>query len=127
MAMAELGCQHVTISAPCLQALMETPDTLPPVTTPKPEHPYASLTTPERLKALSKKDELAGPEWDGVLANMDTDFVANGGAKLDEFLGTNAVAKKRFADATKFFLEMEEKGKKAIEEHMKALGVEEKN
>ena len=127
MAMAELGCQHITISAPCLKALMETPDTLQPVTAPKPKHPYASLSTPERLKVLSTKDELAGPGWDGVLATMDTDYVANNGAKLDEFLGSDPVAKQRFADATKFFLEMEEKGKAAIEEQMKILGVQAKN
>lgn len=127
LAMAELGCQHITISATVLKILMETPDNLPPVTTEKPKHPYASLATPERLKALSTKDELAGPSWDGVLATMDTDYVADGGAKLDEFLKKDKVVAERFNEAAEFFLKAENKGKEAIEAQIAALGLKCRN
>ncbi|KAJ9150894.1 Transaldolase [Pleurostoma richardsiae] len=123
LAMAELGCQHVTISAANLVALRETPDSLPPVTRPKPKHPYAELATPERLRVLSTVDPLAGPDWNGVLATMDTDYVADGGAKLDEFLRTDPVAGRRLRDATQFFLQAEDKARQAIEKQIAAAGL----
>lgn len=127
VALAEMGCQHITISAAVLKALKETPDTLPPVTAPKPEHPYASLATPERLKVLSSKDDLAGPDWDGVFATMDTDFVSNGGAKLDEFIRNDPLVTKRIGDASRFFLDMEDKARKEIERQITTLGLKIRN
>jgi transaldolase len=122
-AMAEIGCQHVTIQAHNLRALLETPDTLPPVTTTKPKHPYKQFATPERLKTLSTLDPLRGPDWDGVLATMQTDFVENGGAKLDEFINEDAVLNKRLKDATSLFLNAEEQAKVAISKVMEAKGL----
>lgn len=127
MALAEMGCQHITISAAVLKALKETEDTLPPVTAAKPKHPYASLATPERLKALSTRDDLAGPEWDGVFATMDTDLVSGGGAKLDEFIRRDPIVTKRITDASNFFLEMEDKARKEIERQIAALGMKTRN
>lgn len=126
-ALAEMGCQHITISAAVLKALKETKDTLPPVTTTKAKHPYASLVTPERLKALSTRDGLAAPDWDGVLATMDTDFVSDGGVKLDQFIRNDPLVSKRIGDATSFFLEMEDKAKKEIEQQIAALGIKTRN
>ncbi|ETI20929.1 hypothetical protein G647_07272 [Cladophialophora carrionii CBS 160.54] len=123
LAMAELGCQHVTIQAHNLQKLMETPDTLPPVLRTKPKHPYAEFVVADRLQPLATLDPLAGPGWDGVLATMDTDFVADGGAKLDKFIETDAVLQRRFGDACKLFLGAEEEAKAAIEKLMVAKGV----
>ncbi|OCT44596.1 hypothetical protein CLCR_06350 [Cladophialophora carrionii] len=123
LAMAELGCQHVTIQAHNLQKLMETPDTLPPVLRTKPKHPYAEFVVADRLQPLATLDPLAGPGWDGVLATMETDFVADGGAKLDKFIETDAVLQRRFADACKLFLGAEEEAKAAIEKLMVAKGV----
>lgn len=127
LALAEMGCQHITISAAVLKALKETKDTLPPVTTTKAQHPYAALATPERLKVLSTMDGLAGPDWDGVFATMDTDFVRDGGAKLDEFIRNDPLVSKRINDATKFFLEMEDKARKEIEHQIAALGIKTRN
>ncbi len=113
--MAELGCQHVTIQASNLQRLMETSDTFPPVTRIKPKHPYAEFAIPERLRALATLDPLAGPEWDGLFTTTRTDFLANGGEKLDTFVKENVVLNKRFTDAVKFFLGAEEEAKATIE------------
>ncbi|KIW21668.1 hypothetical protein PV08_02248 [Exophiala spinifera] len=123
LAMAELGCQHVTVQGPNLKKLMETPDTLAPVLKKKPTHPYAEFTVAERLKTLETLDPLSAPEWSGRLATMDTDFVADGGKNLDRFIAGNLVLNKRFGDACKFFLEAEEKAKEAIERVMAAKGL----
>lgn len=127
LAMVELGCQHITISAAVLQALQDTPETLPPVTAEKPKHPYATLVTPERLRGLSSKDGLAGPDWDGVFATMETDFLADGGAKLDEFIRNDPIVSKRLEDATNFFLGMEDKARQVIEHKIAALGLKCRN
>ncbi|KAI1135127.1 transaldolase [Hypoxylon sp. FL0543] len=119
LAMAELGCQHVTISASLLQKLMQTPDNLPPIVGQKPEHPYATLATPERLKVLSTMDGLAGPEWNGIKATMETDYVSHGGQKLDEVFRQDAALRRRFDDAAQFFLKAEEQAKVAIEQEMR--------
>ncbi|EHY52577.1 hypothetical protein ABEF92_005178 [Exophiala dermatitidis] len=123
LAMAELGCQHITIQAHNLKALLETPDTLPPVTKKKPDHPYAEFTIPERLKTLANLDPLSGEDWDGVLATTRTDYVVNGGAQLDQFIQGNAVVKKRLQDAEKLFLDAEEKAGAAIRQLMAAKGL----
>lgn len=124
LAMAELGCQHVTIQAPELKKLVETPDTLPPVRGQKPKHPYAKLVTPERLKVLSTTDGLAGPDWDGVLATMETDYVSDCGRRLNDFIKEDPVIANRFKDAARLFLDAETKAKGAIEHEMQALGFE---
>nr|KAK5448456.1 hypothetical protein LTR18_001544 [Exophiala xenobiotica] len=122
-AMAELGCPHVTIQAHNLQALMETADTLPPVTRKKPNHPYAEFVIPERLETLATLDPLSGPEWSGQLATVQTDFLADGGRKLDSFIEENTLLKKRFGDAVNFFLGAEREAKAAIEAQMKVKGL----
>ncbi len=122
MAMAELGCPHITISAANLKALMEMPDDLPPPAS-KPKGRYAEHATAKRLTALSSIDPLAGPGWDGKLATMETDYVSDGGAKLDAFIAQDPIVSKRFEDARKFFLASEEMAKVAIEVEMKAQGV----
>lgn len=123
-AMAELGCQHVTIQPQNLERLLETPDTLPPLTHKKPRHPYAEFTIPERLKTLAALDPLAGPDWDGVLATIDTNFVANGGEGLDRFIREekDIVVNKRFSDAVKFFLDAEEQAVAVIQDMIAARG-----
>ncbi|KAH8817420.1 transaldolase [Xylogone sp. PMI_703] len=122
-AMAEIGCHHVTIQPHNLKTLMETPDSLPPISSEKPTHPYKQLATPERLKVLSTLDPLSGPNWDGVLATMKTDYVANSGVLLDKFLKEDPVAGKRFNDAIKFFIEAENKAKGIIEKKIKEKGL----
>ncbi|KAL1836164.1 hypothetical protein VTK73DRAFT_5185 [Phialemonium thermophilum] len=123
-AMAEMGCQHITVSAANLKKLVETPDTLPPVTRPKPAHPYAGFAVPERLRALLSTDPLAGPHWDGVKATLgQVDYVADNGARLDQFIQSDPVVSKRFADAEQLFLAAENEARQAIEKEIAAAGL----
>jgi transaldolase len=121
MAMAELGCPHITISAANLKALQEMPDDLPPPAR-KPKSRYAEYATAKRLTALSTVDPLAGPAWDGKLATMETDYVSDGGARLDAFIAQDPSVSRRFEDARKFFLAAEETARVAIDAEMKAQG-----
>lgn len=123
MAMAELGCPHVTVPPHLIKTLLETPDTLPLPTTKKAKLSYAEFATTQRLTKLSTIDPLAGPDWDGKLADMQTDYVANGGEKLDEALKRDTIASKRLRDAEVFFIEMENKAKDAIEKEIAAQGL----
>ncbi|KAL3480977.1 hypothetical protein BJX99DRAFT_272187 [Aspergillus californicus] len=119
MAMAELGCQHITVSRKNLEALMNTPDNLPPVETLKALHPYADLVTPERLKCLSRTDLLAPVGWDGQLASVSTDYLADGGKMLDRAIQADPIVAKRLDDAMRWFIEAEETAKAAIEGEIK--------
>ncbi|KAL2688933.1 hypothetical protein Neosp_002983 [[Neocosmospora] mangrovei] len=123
MAMAELGCQHVTIQQPRLKDLMAAKDNHPPVTRPKATHPYATLSTPERLRALSKLDPLAGTAWDGVLPAVNVDYLAADGERLNRAIQKDGVAAKRVKDAMDRFLDAEAKAKAAIEAEMQNLGL----
>ncbi|KAJ4245218.1 hypothetical protein NW762_014088 [Fusarium torreyae] len=115
MAMAELGCQHITISQDNLRRLMSTQDDLPPVTQAKPSHPYAGLSTPERLRSLSKLDPLAKADWDGILASLDVDYLEDNGAKLDQAIKQDSVSGKRIHDAMERFVKAEQRAKNLIE------------
>ena len=113
--MAKLGCQHITISPANLKELMEQPFTLDVASLPlKQDTSYANMTTPPGLKFLSNIDPFSGPNWDGVKATMDTDYVSNNGAKLDEFINGDAFVKKRIQDAMDFFIKAEDTAKEAI-------------
>ncbi|EAU36040.1 predicted protein [Aspergillus terreus NIH2624] len=115
LAMAELGCQHVTVSAPNLRKLQETPDVLPPIEKVNRVHPYAAFDVPQRLRALISKDPLGGTRSDGSLASMKTDYLASGGQKLDSFIQTDRAVRKKFEDARRFFLDAEARAEEVIE------------
>lgn len=102
---------------------MDTPDTLPPVVGQKSDHPYATLTTPERLKILSTTDGLAGPNWDGTKAVIETDYVSQGGRKLNDFIRQDRIMSRRFKDAACLFLQAEEEAKIAIEREIEIQGL----
>ncbi|KAL7956608.1 hypothetical protein V8C34DRAFT_326078 [Trichoderma compactum] len=123
MAMAELGCPHVTIPPHLIRTLLETPDQLPPLTTKKPKSGYAEFATAQRLTKLSTIDPFARPDWDGKLADMQTDYVANDGEKLDEAIRNDPIAAKRLKDVEIFFIDMENKAKEAIEKEIAAQGL----
>lgn len=120
MAMAELGCPHITISAANLQALAETVDTLPPITNTKPSIKYDGWKTPTRFEALIKTDPLASKGSTPAVASMEIDYVANGGQKLDDYINGDATVKKRIEDARDFFLLAENTAKTAIEAEIAA-------
>ncbi|KAH8800418.1 transaldolase [Xylogone sp. PMI_703] len=122
LAMGELGCANVTVRADVLDALRKSPDTLPPIVKRKSKHPYANFETVPRLKILSNQDPLSGPDWKGALAATQVDYLANDGAKLDDFIRRDAVVRQRFQDAMDLFLKSEQAGKAAIEDEIAALG-----
>ncbi|VUC29132.1 unnamed protein product [Clonostachys rosea] len=124
LAMAELGCQHITVSKDNYRQLIASPDQSPAITHAKPTHPYATLSTPERLKSLAQKDPLSATENKGLSASLDTDYVAQNGKILDAAIERDSVAGKRMNDAMKFFTESEEKAKQIIEAEMSILGYE---
>ncbi|PTB63174.1 aldolase [Trichoderma citrinoviride] len=124
MAMAELGCPHVTVPPHLIRTLLDTPDTLPLPTTKKPEKlNYGEFATVQRLTKLSTIDPFARPDWDGKLADMQTDYLANDGEKLDEAIKNDPIAGKRLKDVEVFFNEMENKAKEAIEKEIAAQGL----
>lgn len=122
LAMAELGCPHVTVQKARMIDLMNAPDDLAPVTKPKPSHPYAELATPERLQKLSSLDPLKGRDWDGILASSDVDYLANNGQVLDAAIDRDSVARKRVVDAMNRFKDAERKAEAIIGEEMYKLG-----
>ncbi|CAG9954516.1 unnamed protein product [Clonostachys rosea f. rosea IK726] len=121
LAMAELGCQHVTVSQDNYRQLIASPDESPATTHSKPTHPYAGLSTPERLQSLAQKDPLSAAEKNGLVASLDTDYVAQNGKILDAAIERDSVAGKRMNDAMKFFTEWEEKAKQIIEDEISKL------
>lgn len=123
MAMAELGCQHVTISRANMKTLMTTPDNLPPVSVGKPEHPYANLATSERLKCLSGVDLLAGRSWNGTPPSLNVEYLANGGEALNAAIDRDSVARKRLTDAMNMFIGWEEKAKAIICQEAASIGI----
>ncbi|KAL6862274.1 hypothetical protein J3F83DRAFT_745702 [Trichoderma novae-zelandiae] len=124
MAMAELGCPHVTIPPHLIRTLLDTPDTLPPPTAKKPAKlDYGEFATVQRLTKLSTIDPFARPDWDGKLADMQTDYIANDGEKLDEAIRNDPITEKRLKDVEVFFIEMENKAKEAIEKEIAAQGL----
>ncbi|KAJ6114237.1 hypothetical protein N7486_000015 [Penicillium sp. IBT 16267x] len=115
MAMAELGCQHVTITEENMKALLQTPDSLTPVTTSKPTYPYANLITPARLKCLSRVDSLSPAGCSDILPSGSTNYLANDGRYLDEAIQADGFVAKGLKDAMDWFIAAEEKAKHAIE------------
>lgn len=115
LAMADLGCPHITISAANLAGLAALPDPFGPVATPKPSPTYTGWKTPAKYAALEKTDPLASAGWAGVTASMATDYVADNGKALDEYIRSDALVSHRIEDARKFFLAAENVAKKAIE------------
>ncbi|KAL4879194.1 hypothetical protein BJY04DRAFT_194024 [Aspergillus karnatakaensis] len=118
LAMAEMGCQHITVSRKNLETLINTPDTLPSVEKLKATHPYADLVTPERMKGLSATDPLAGESWNGKLADLETDYLADEGKNLDDAIQKDPIVKKRLNDAIRWFIEAEDTAKAAIEKEI---------
>ncbi|CAM1509878.1 Fc.00g002130.m01.CDS01 [Cosmosporella sp. VM-42] len=124
LAMQRLGCHHVTIQEANLKSLMATPAPFATKKSVKQKHPYAEWKIAPGIEGLSKVDPLLGPNWDGVKASMDTDYVSNGGKKLDEFLQKDPVVSKRFRDAERFFLNAENVAKEAILKEIETVRAE---
>ncbi|KAJ5107347.1 hypothetical protein N7456_004022 [Penicillium angulare] len=130
LATAELGCQHITILAHHMKELQETPldatalKKYPFLVNPpaKKQNPYyANLQTPERLRVHSKSDPMAGPNWDGQLADIHADYLANGGKLLSGAMDADAAVVKKMQDVLGAFNGGDAKAKAAIEAELAKL------
>lgn len=121
LAMAEIGCEHITVTIPNLKTLSETRDTLPQVQTTKPAHPYANHVTPARLKEISRLDPLAPEGWNGIWASTSTDYLANHAENLDKAIQADEAVVKRLSDAMDYFLAAEAIAKSAIEQEISRI------
>ncbi|EXJ77294.1 hypothetical protein A1O3_10452 [Capronia epimyces CBS 606.96] len=124
LATAELGCQHITILAPHLKELTETPlddearkryPLFASKLTKRSAPYYANLKTPSRLAQHSTSDPLAGPDWDGTFASTDVDYLANDGKALDEAIARDTAVAKKLKDILQVFGDACQQAKEAIE------------
>lgn len=130
LATAEIGCQHITILAHHLKELQEIPfdETAlakypflknPP---PKKQEPYyKALETPERLKGHAKIDPFAGPDWNGKLADIHSDYLADNGKLLEEYMVQDAAVVRKMKDVLGAFNGGDAKAKAAIEAELAKL------
>ncbi|KAJ5717560.1 hypothetical protein N7488_003206 [Penicillium malachiteum] len=130
LATAELGCQHITILAHHMKELQKTPldatalKKYPFLASPpaKKQDPYyANLTTPARLQVHSKSDPMAGPNWDGKLADIHADYLATGGKLLSEAMEVDTAVVKKMKDVLSAFNGGDAKAKAAIEAELARL------
>ncbi|KAI5364630.1 Putative transaldolase/Fructose-6-phosphate aldolase, aldolase-type TIM barrel [Septoria linicola] len=126
MAMAELGCQHITISASNLKDLEQRP-ALPLTSTTselrKSEHPHQQYRRFERLAKLLENDPFLGPLDQNITAEIGkVDYLNDGGRSLDEAIARDPIAKTRMDDALKLFADCEDQAKVVIEQEIEAIG-----
>ncbi|CRK32218.1 hypothetical protein BN1723_003873 [Verticillium longisporum] len=120
MAAGEMGCHSATISHTVLNELAKLPyvaSEQPGPDIPKPAHVYKDAApVSDRLRKLLSVDPLAGPDWDGKLASTDVNYLADGGAPLQNAIEADAVTNKRLADAMALFTGGQERSRAKIEE-----------
>ncbi|EEY18871.1 transaldolase [Verticillium alfalfae VaMs.102] len=120
MAAGEMGCHSATISHTVLNELAKLPyvaSEQPGPDVPKPVHVYKDAPpVSDRLRKLLSIDPLAGPDWNGKLASTNVDYLADGGAPLQNAIEADAVTKKRLADAMALFTGGQERSRAKIEE-----------
>ncbi|KAL4910537.1 hypothetical protein BDW74DRAFT_184429 [Aspergillus multicolor] len=118
MAMGELGCRHATIPEDILQqlALLRVDANPPPG--------YGSMHNggiPARLAHLTKTDPFAGPGWDGRLARIDIDYLADNGAALTKAIGEDPITARGLHEALEAFKANEVQSRTVIEEVLKQV------
>ncbi|KAM6524453.1 hypothetical protein FSOLCH5_005055 [Fusarium solani] len=127
LATAELGCQHITILAHHLKELRDTPldeaalGKFPFLRDPpaKKQAPYyKNLKTPQRFLGHLGIDPLAGSDWDGKLADIHTDYLADNGKLLSEAMESDAAVVKKMKDVLGAFNGGDAKAREAIEAEM---------
>ncbi|ETS78611.1 hypothetical protein PFICI_10673 [Pestalotiopsis fici W106-1] len=130
LATAELGCQHITILAHHLKELQETPlddaayEKYPFLKNPpaKKQAPYyANFKTAERLRGHANIDPLAGEEWNGQLADIHADYLADNGKLLAEYMEKDKAVVRKMKDVLGAFNGGDAKAKEAIEAELAKL------
>lgn len=118
VAMAELGCAHATIPENILAELMA----LDVETTPPPPCESAAPGVPAaRLTHLAATDPLAAEGWDGRVAAVDVDYLADGGWALQQAIEADPMTKRGLKEALEMFHECELQSRAAIEEALKQV------
>lgn len=118
MAMAEFGCEHATIPDNILTELR----TLDVETKPPPPYKSEAPGVPAaRLAHLAATDPIAGPGWDGKIASVDVDYLADGGKELDKAIEADEMTKRGLKEALEMFQERERQSRAAIEEVLKEI------
>ncbi|GKT42719.1 transaminase htyB [Colletotrichum spaethianum] len=120
MAAGEMGCHSATISHSVLDELAKLHydgTKQPGEGVPKSVHVYKDAgPISDRLKKLVNIDPLAAAGWDGKLARTDIDYLANGGAGLQNAIEADPVTVTRLADALKLFIGGERSSQAKIDE-----------
>jgi transaldolase len=118
MAAGEIGCHSATLSHQVLTELSRLRyDSAgqPGEGHPKPIHPYKDAASiPLRLQKIQQLDPLADPTWDGQLASVEIDYLANGGAELDNANEADPETKRRLSEALANFVAAEKRSQDKI-------------
>jgi hypothetical protein len=86
---------------------------------PKKQEPYyANFTIPTRLQGHLKIDPLTGPGWDGVLGDVNVDWLKDDGKALSEYMEADPAVVRKMKDVLNAFGGAEIKAKAAIEKHI---------
>ncbi|KAJ4025055.1 hypothetical protein NW752_002516 [Fusarium irregulare] len=117
MAMAEFGCDHVTVPEDIILqlSLLDVEENPPPGM----ESLKEGTGPSQRVAHLAKTDPLVGSYWDGKLPSTEVDYLANNGAALKEAIAADPVTKKGLHEALEAFKQNEIQSRDAIEEVMK--------
>ncbi|KAF5630966.1 transaldolase B [Fusarium tjaetaba] len=118
MAMAELGCDHVTIPEDILLqlSLLDTEANPPPGS----DSHMKTGSPSQRVAHLAGIDPLAGLDWPG-LPSLDIDYLADNGAALTEAIAADTVTQRGLDEALEAFKANELHSRDAIEEALKQL------
>lgn len=122
----DMGAQHITILGGVLKQLieMQVPASEAQVTSAKPVQAFVDDKTlnPAMLKSLGV-DPLS-PEGKPFVVDYEVDYLANGGAALDEAIKRDPETAKRLKDSLDLFIAAEAVGKDAIEKLIKGESIE---
>lgn len=117
--MAELGCDNATIGEDIIKQLSILDfDSDPPAGDFSCRH--TSSPSP-RLAHLLEVDPLAGSKWNGRVASVDVDYLADNGVALTKAIAADFVTAQGIKEALDAFAANELQSKAAIEEAMAKL------
>ncbi|KAF4993187.1 hypothetical protein FGRMN_6672 [Fusarium graminum] len=116
MAMAEIGCDHVTVPEDIILQL----SLLDAQVDPPPGNDALKHTgiPSQRVTHLAKTDPLAS-SWDGNLPSTDVDYLADDGAALTRAIEADPITKRGLFEALEAFKANELQSRVAIEEVLK--------
>ncbi|RGP67749.1 hypothetical protein FSPOR_5939 [Fusarium sporotrichioides] len=117
IAMAEFGCDHVTVPEDILLqlSLLDGEDNPPPGYVARKRVRDVS----QRVIHLARTDPLAGATWDGKLPSTEVDYLVDNGAALERAIASDPITKRGLFEALEAFKENELQSRAVIEEALK--------